>query len=386
MLHEARANCGLFEPNLRRLLELILLSGLAGLRLTCAQESPPAEPEVAPIWDQSFDFHFGFGYTDNVLLADTTKRSTAFTVAGLDAALFRVSLHGPELSLFVSGEDRRFLGNVGVDKDETWIAVGKIQREVTSEWRIALSLQYLYQDQVFDVSATEAELLSIQLKGHGLKATPSVAHQLAGGYQLRMEWPVTRQFLAKPLDDYWEDGPRLTLEKTYGKRSTASVSYGYAERFYDERPRVDRAGASIAGTDLRLRRHELELADRHYWDDARNWRSETKLGFESNTDNGSKYFGYDRFRISEQLRYTGSKWNLQAGARVSFYNYTAQMADPPSGSRRHVMTLSWTLRTEINMTKSFQGFLELARDQNSSNRAANEYQAVTVSSGINWEF
>ena len=386
MIQASLKDDGLFGYVRWPLLEFLATALGLALVSTAAQEPAPSASTAAPIWDHSLEVHVGLGYTDNVLLAAAARQSTPFTIAGLDAALFRAALDGPEVSLFISGEDRRFLGDVGVGKDETWIAFGRIQRHPRAGWGAGLSLQYLYQDQVFDVSATETNLLSVQLKGHGLKGTPSLTKDLWENYELRLEWPVARQFLAEPLDDYWENAPRLTFERTYGHRSTAALSYTFAQRLYDSRPQTDRAGAAILGTDLRLQRHEFELADRHYWDVARHWRSETKLGLELNSDNGSGYWDFLRYRVSHQLRYTGPQWNLQASARLNYYRYDVQPADPPSSDHREVVSISMTLRGEKDLTKSAKGFLEISDEQNNSNRTANEYRALTVSGGLNWEF
>ena len=364
---------------------LFLVCWLARFSTVMAQDLGVILPAVEPLWDKSLEVHAGVGYTDNVLLASVAKQSSSFTVLGADAALFRVAATGPEFSLFLSGEDRRFSRSVGVDHDESWIAIGKLRQEFPGQTEAALSLQYLYQDQVFDISATETNLLSIQLRGHGLKGTPSVGFAFWEKYRIRLEWPISRQYLAKPLDDYWETGLRLTLEWNYGHRSSLSASSTYFGRQYDTRPQSARDGSPIAGTELHLQRHDLEVAQRHYWDAARRWRSDTKLGVEINRDPGSGYFSYDRFRISEQIRYAEGKWSLQAGARLSFYGYSIQRADPPEASQRHLLTLSITVRGEVRIRSKVKGFLDIVTDQNYSNRAANEYQALTISGGVNWE-
>jgi hypothetical protein len=338
------------------------------------------------LWDKSFNIRAGLGYKDNVLLSSITQKESFYAATGFDAMIFRLPVNGTQFYLFVTGDDYRYLQDAGTDKEQTLIALAKLQKSFSENWEAALALQYLYQNQVLDVSATEADLATVQLKGHSIKATPSLKRKLPQKFGLQLELPVNRQILREPLDDYWEGGPKLTLDREYGQRSSIALSYGFNERFYDDREQTDREGVPNEGTSLMFHQHDIELSNRHYWDKSRRWRSDTKFSFQLNEDNGTGFFDYYRYGLGEQLRYSAKSWNVQGGARAYLYDYKTQTVSSTDSSLRNLTSLSLTLRAEKNLIKSLKVYGQFEHEQSLSNRSANEYRANSVLTGLDWEF
>jgi hypothetical protein len=372
------------------------LPGWAGLRLaalswifasvvTAPGASPPKLTEESLLWDNSLNLRGGFGFKDNVLLSPRLNQSSAFGAFGFDAMLLRLPINGPQFYVFLSGDDYRYLENVGVDKEQTFIATSKLQLQAGQTWETGLELQYIFQNQVFDVSTTESDLTTIRLKGHGIKTTPFAARKLSETWRLQLDFPVTRQYLLEPLDDYWDLGPKLILEHRYGHRSTLAFGYGLVWRTYDRRSQTDAGGALLPGTSLDFRTHQLEVVDRHHWDEKRRWRSDTKLGFERNADNGSGFFDYHRYQLTEQLRYTTDSWMLRGQVRFNYYDYGVQRVDPASTDNRHLTTLTASVRLERKLLKKLRLFAEYEHERNLSNRESNEYSANMVLGGLDWE-
>ncbi|MBI4661795.1 MAG: hypothetical protein HY735_23480 [Verrucomicrobia bacterium] len=341
--------------------------------------------EESLLWDKSLNLRGGFGFKDNVLLSPTKHESGAFGALGFDAMLLRLPIDGPQFYVFLSGDDYRYLNEVGVDKEQILVATSQLQFEVGTAWETGLELQYVFQNQVFDVSATETELTTLRLKGHGIKTTPFLARKLSENWRLQSHIPATRQFLLEPLDDYWEAGPKLSLERQYGRRSSLSFGYEFGRRMYDRREQVDRRGAIVPESSLDFEIHEWEFVDRHYWDQQRRWRSDTKLAFELNVDNGSGFFDYHRYQLSEQLRYSSETWMLRGQVRVNYYDYQVQTVDRGGAARRELTTFTVTVRGERQLWKKMKLFAEYEHERNLSNRASNEYAANMVVGGIDWE-
>jgi hypothetical protein len=363
---------------------------VAVLRIIAIDLHAEAEPTNSPphisVWDKSFNIRAGFGFKDNVLLSEVNKRDSAFVLSGFDAMLLRLPIDGPQVLLFVSGDDQRYLSDVSVNKEQSLIALSRIQKEFAGQWEAGLALEYFYQDQVFDVSATEADLSTLQLQAHSLKANPSLERKFAEHYHLKLELPITRQYLRKPLDDYWEGGPKLTFQRDYGNRSSAWVSYEFSERLYDERHETDDLGNDIPGTSLKFQQHEFELGSRHFWDEKRRWRTETKVAYELNLDSGDGFFDYHRYQGSEQLRYTAATWMVRGQAKVNYYDYHIQPVTAGDSETRHYATLGFNLRGEKNLTKALKLYAEYDFEQALSNRETHEYEANTVLGGLDWEF
>lgn len=366
--------------------------GCASLTILWAWGSPKAFAqetnlvEATQIWDQTFNLRAGVGFKDNVVLSPNNRQDSPFLATGFDAMFIRLPIDGPQFLFFVTGDDYRYLRDVSVDKEQSLVAIAKLQKEFAAAWEAGVSLEYFYQDQVFDVSATEADLTTVRLKAHAIRTVPTLQRKLGDHYRLRLEFPAARQYLKEPLDDYWEGGPKLVFERDYGRRSLLFATYQYEQRFYDDREETDSTGAAIPGTSLQFEQHEFEMGNRHYWDEKRRWRTDSKIGLELNRDSGSGYFDYERYQFSQQLRYTAETWMVRGQAKVTYYDYALQTVEPDSSETREFTTLGFLLRAEKNFTKSLKLYAEYDYEQALSNRPLHEYHANTVLAGIDWEF
>ncbi|MEK7676130.1 MAG: hypothetical protein AAB676_09900 [Verrucomicrobiota bacterium] len=343
-------------------------------------------PPTTAFWDKVFNVRVGMGYRDNVLLSHFNPEGSAFVSSRLEALFWRLPVDATEFLFFVSGDDLRYLSGGQVDKEQSLISQAKLTRYLAHGWQGGLSLDYSYQNQVIDVSATEADVAAVQLQGHGLTIRPSLKKSFEKSFYLELEGPATRQYLRQPLDDYWEAGPRLTLGRPYGQRSELALSYGWTRRWYDDRWQSATDGTRIPGTLLEFQSHETELAWRHHWDEKRRWRTVTKLGFELNEDNGSGYFDYTRRWLSQQILYQASSWELSGEVKVGRYDFEVQTVGAADSARRSKTDVTFALRGEKSLLSSLKLFAQFEHERSLSNEASYEYTLNTVSGGVDWEF
>lgn len=362
---------------------ILLVAGGPGVSSTWGGDADVSTERL--LWDKSLNLRAGLGFKDNVLLGSANRRDSLYVATGLDAMLLRLPVNGPEFYLFLTGDDYRYLKDVEVDSEQTFAAISRVRMQLGPNWQAALGLQYFYQNQVLDVSTTEAELTTIPLTGHNIKLSPAITRKLTERDQLELEVALSRQFLEKPLDHYWEGGPKLAWEHTYGRKSAILLNYAFRQRFFDERQQTDRRGVPQPNSSLEFTQHQIELADRHYWDEKRRWRTETKAGLELTLDNGAGFFDYNRYQLSQQLRYTAESWMVRSSVRFNYYDYPVQLAAANSSEQRHLTTINWTVRGEKNLTKSLKWFAEFEHEQNLSNRTATGYHANSVVTGLDWE-
>src|SRR5690606_28511475 len=151
-------------------------------------------------------------------------------------------------------------------------------------WKGGTELEYFYLDQVVDVSATENIFRSLPVRSHSIVAAPYVSRELPWQSLLKLEMKVARQYYNEPLDDYWEFGPELTLEKEYGHGSDVSLTYAFRQRDYDTREQLGLDFFSLPETALKFSQHEAELTVSHHWGEEERWRSRLRLGYELNQD------------------------------------------------------------------------------------------------------
>jgi hypothetical protein len=293
---------------------------------------------------------------------------------------------GTQVLLLVNAEDIRFFNSDGPDKEQTVVALASVEKDFGRLWKAGLAVQYLYQDLVFDVSTTEIDLKGVKVQAHGVTARPSVRRELGSELAVELESSLTRQSFIAPLDDYWEGGPKLTLEHEYKPAGKISLSYEFLWRDYETRTARTIAGDPLAGVSLSFMRQDWQLAWQHRWDRKQRWRTTTRLGFGRNTDSGSGYFDYNRYRVSQQLRYVTGLWEAKVQFRFDHYYFPVQTAVAPEPTRRTQDRIGVSLLGERKLGKSWKLYVQFDHEQSLSNRPREDYFVNTVSLGVDWAF
>ena len=340
-------------------------------------------------WDKSIEARTGVGYKDNVLLRHDNPAGSPFVASGLELSVIRLPLDGLRFYFFLNAEDLRYWHQVGVDKEETVLVDSEARKDLDEHWKIGAGLQYAYLNQVLDVSTIESGLSTAQVQGHGLTLRPFLRNELGTGTWLQFELPITRQFLKSPLDNYWQYGAKFILGQDFGRQSELTLSYTTSTLLYDTRVQFGAGGFEIPGAPLELSQYKAELAWQHHWDAARHWRSTTKLLFDYNQDNGSGFFNYYQYEVSEQLRYQNAGWEIRAKAGAAYYHFPVQTANltnvlnAPSLSKT---TAFVNLRVERKIATFLKVFAEYENEHSLSNDPFDRYRVNTVSGGLEWLF
>jgi hypothetical protein len=319
------------------------------------------------------------------LLSSTGAQASAFWQSGLEAMLFRLPTRGWQFNFFVSAEDYRYFNAPSVDSEQVVMALAQVTKDLGRKWKSTLGMNYLYQNQVFDFSATYTNTGIGQVIGHTLAPRWNLRKQL-GVFWVEAQFGATRQLLEEPLDSYWQLGPRATVGLTYGHGSELSLSYQWTHLAYDTREDVDANGAAIPGTSLTLEAQPIELILTHEWDEKRRWQTATVLGFENNQDNGSGFYDYQQYRLAQQVRFKTSSWEIAARARVSYNDYETQTVSATDPSRRHRLLVTAGLRAERKLSEHWRIHASYYYEQSFSDLDFDQYQANTVMGGVTAEF
>jgi hypothetical protein len=341
---------------------------------------------LLPTWTRFVTFKTGAGYKDNVLFSEFNREPSPFVATGLEFFGARLPEGGRELNFFLSAEDTRYLAGVDVDSEQLVFSQVQLKQEIDSKFRADLGLEYLYQNQVVDVSVTEANLDIVQVRGHALEARPGLHFEFEEDWSADLELPVHRQFFQEPLDGYWESGPKFLLKRTYGHQSEIQVSYEYGHRDYDHDENLTLEGQPIPRSSRAFHVQEARLAWRHYWDAGRRWRSSTRLSWKRNQDNGSGYFDFNRYQASHQFRFKNKLWDCSAEGRISFYDYDSQTVSPTDLERRRRTEVAFRVRAERKLTHYLRAYAEYERERVASNIDGEAYTVNVAGGGLLWEF
>jgi len=359
---------------------LLIVLCNAGLRAEDADEIDTT------IWDKSINLRGAIGYKDNVILSRNNREGSAFWQTEAEVMAFRIDAEqGLTLTLFASGEDRRYFSADSIDHEQSLVTQAKVDWDFKPDWQTGLSLTYSYLNAVFDASATEDIFETLLVKSHRISLAPYISRDLPWNSTLEFQFNIERQFFNEPLDDYWEYSPQVSWKKRYGNRSDVTLSYTLHDRPYDTREALTLQFERIPNTTVEYLQHELESTWNHSWDTNRYWRTRTRLGVVFNQDNGDGFFDYTRYRFSERFGYYRKKWQAVIEGKVLYYDYARQVVFGTSDVRQF-----WEyvvgVRAERNLLRKLKVFLESEHEWLNSNVPIDEYQVNTVMTGVDWEF
>ena len=361
----------------------VVVAFLLGASSACAQKA--LDLETIPVWYRSLSLHGGFGYKDNVLLSNFAPRQSAFGTAGFDLLLWRLPTRGWQFNFFLTGEDVRYVKSVGVGAEQMAVGMAQLSKTFGDGWKATLPLQYVYLNQVFDLSATEKTNVIGKVLGHTLSLRPSLRKDI-GDHWIELEVEGARQYFAKPLDDFSRPGAKITLGRNYGHGSAMSFIFQTSRIFYDNRLQTALDGSDLAGTSLRLQSHVAELSLDHRWDEKKRWSTLTRMGIEWDEDNASGFYDYGFYRLSQQIAFRAETWQISAQIKVGYYDYSMQRVGAANGAVRNKTSVTFNVHAEKHLTRTLKVFANFDRDRSVSNMPFDNYVANTMSAGIDWEF
>jgi hypothetical protein len=346
-----------------------------------------AEPEELPTldmpdlgslaWDGELSLRTWAGYNDNPQLSSLNAAGSAFVAGGGDLLLYRLPIDGWEATFFGLVEHVAFL-NEDIQPETIGVVDARVKRIWESGWSAGVGLDYIFLRQVFDASELEGVPLIVRAEGHALTLRPVVERRFGSKWRGELEWEVGRQWLAAPLDSFWDLSPRLSAVRTIGPEAEAGASYRFRGRFFDTRSPRDADGMPLSGS-LRFTQHEMELFWRQAWDDDRRWRTTLRGGFVRSVDNGEGFYDYERFHLAALLRYTAPQWEVRGEARLRWYLYPVQSVD---GNARRRSDVTFSVRGEWKVRPGLRLFGDYAFESSDENERAADYRVQSISAGI----
>lgn len=335
------------------------------------------------IWSTTASLRVGGGYRDNVQLSSVRPVAAGFLSAGGDFTLSRAPVDGTGLTLFGTGDYTLFVEAPQADSETLVMLQAELQHTLDAAWAVGWRAQYVFLDQVFDVSATEADLATVTARGHRVAGMPSVTRALGRGWALTAEAEGSGQWFAAPLDDYYALAPAATLTYALGRRGEVASTYRYDRRWYAERPPLAAEGSALPGR-LQFESHEADLRARVYWDSARHWSSRFRVGALLNRDNGGGYFDYTRYSASLQVRWRAAGWSALAELRGLRYQYDTRRVRGPETVQRRKEDWGLRLRAERELSRHWTLFAQWEREGSDDRLPSADYTAQTVWIGLEW--
>ncbi len=340
--------------------------------------------DVVSLSDMTYNLRSGIGVKDNVLYSNKDPVSRSYAVMGLDLTAFQIRSDEREFSAFLSADHEQYFESDPVDSESFVLAMIEYRYHLRDNWWIGLGSEYLYIDQLLDLSADD-DFNIVQATGHSFGVLPSIEKKLAGDWIVSLDVPWRRQYYKDPLDDYTEAAPELMLSYKTGQYSQLRLKANLEYRGYDSRTIHGALSPHQSSDILNFERLGFDLRYRHYLDHSRKWRSTTVLGFLNNKDNGDGYYNYDRFTAKQELLYKANSLQIRSGIGLSNYHYANQKDDEQNQLRRKRVVRA-EIRASYDVRDSLKVFSAYSFERSLSNSSYDNYRANNVSFGMEWEF
>lgn len=366
------------------------LAAWAGLRGSWADEGVGLDAansnaetlDLPGPWVWTLSLRTWGGYNDNPRLSAVNPTGSALVAGGGDFMVFRDGEEGHEANLFVSAEQVGYLEE-GIDPETLVIAQADYTRRWSSGWLAGASMEYLYLRQVYDASEVVGVPVVIPTRGHTWSFRPKAGHEWESGWSVEVAGDLTYQWLADPLDSYWDRGVDLTVTWEPGIRDRLQVNGGILRRSFEDR--LARAGdGELLDRVLAYDQAEVEALWSRVWDDRRRWRTTLRGGYRVSVDNGGGVFDYDRWGASVLVRHVAKRWEVRLDARARWYLYPGQVGgEMGSGSRRRT-DVTLTGRGEYEVWRNLRVFVQYTLEDSDENAEFADYRMNTVVGGLEY--
>jgi hypothetical protein len=178
----------------------------------------------------------------------------------------------------------------------------------------------------------------------------------------------------------------LTVGHSFGSASQLTLSYEPSWRFYDSDAALTVTGEPIPDSHRQRLLHNVRLAWRRDWDEAKHWRSNVTLGARVNQENGGGYSDYTGGSATAQLRYRTARWQASAEGRIAHYDYRNQTVSSTDPAMRRRTEWSAGFRVERQFGKHLAVAASYDHEETLSNDVWETYSVNTVAGSVQWEF
>lgn len=340
-----------------------------------------ALPEL-PSWTTVVDVSLAAGYRDNLLLSPTRPEKSALLAATAEIMALKVPVGDFDGYFYLDLSEMRYLDGANTDHERSAILAGEARWQPGTAFRGGWAFQAYHQDQVLDVSATEADLSVAQIRVTGLTTGP-VVRWSPGPLWVEAKAGVRRDTYREDLDGYDDVEGGAGLGYTWGHGSELSATVLGRRRDHDSREQFTVAGRPIAGTRLGTRQTDAQLEWVQDFDAEKRLRLTTTLARQWSRDNGSGYFDYDRDTARVRLAWRTADWEHDWEAEASRHVFPAQFVGigiNPDNRRKDEVRLAWSALRRLR--EDLAVFLAFEREQSRSNDDRSRFTVNTVRVGV----
>jgi hypothetical protein len=243
-------------------------------------------------------------------------------------------------------------------------------------------------NQVFDLSASDAERLTQRLAMKGALTTLAVRWKFRPNWALELKPGVQRERYHTGSDDNRQHSGRVRVTRTFRDgQIELGITGQAARRRYDRRVQYTAAGRPLFDTELIFAQREGEARLDVTWDKAQRWSTSTAASITTNEDNGSGYFDYRHRAVRQEITWTRAPWKVKASGRAGRYDYDVQTEgigiNPPQRLKEDFLG---RVRVERTWFKHVLLYFDWQWERSRSNDPLANYRVKTAAAGVDWSF
>ena len=331
-------------------------------------------PPPAP-WKLDLTARAGGGYKENVLFSAVREQNSAFSLAEVDAFLYRESDSPDQFYLYGFADQRHYFDLDRGDNEHLAVAEASWTRTFREPGAVNLRGTYSFIDQFFDASLSDTETDAIRLFQHDAGLRGHVEKEIAPRLTLRLGGGANRVDVRDLDDDYRRWRGLARLEYSCGPRGKAGVSLEHDRDDYAERPRRTATGEPLDGNAVAIAAETLTLYAQRNWDADRRWQTRLTLTGRWRDDDGGGYYDDRSWRASLLLRgpVAGCRW--EAGLYYGDTDYDVRPAIYGAVAGPHLYRSVWRTRFRLERDLGLHAslFAEVSHEDNDSNDPLDVY-------------
>ncbi len=338
-------------------------------------------------WERDINLRVSTGYSDNVLLASIFEQGSAFIGAEVELFTWRKPKKDKaNMHFYLDAQQIHYFDVEGIDNEYLIVSQGQLSKRLNDRMTVGGSLQANYIDQVYDISASSFELDTTTLKVGEIKFTPFFKIKNPNGYFSGVDFDLRRDFFEDTTFDFTEPSIEFHAGKRFKHGSIIRFNYAFAHRFFDTRVKRDTNGFPLPGTILEWNGHTVDVRWLQFLNKDKTFHIQSKWGVKWNSDNGTGYYDYSLYKISESFMFEKNKWEIAGEIAYKYYDYDIQTVSFDNLEGRYLSQTNILMKVERKINDKWEMFLEYNRERSRSNRLEDEYSANRVILGFDYLF
>ncbi len=334
-------------------------------------------------WDFSSNAKVGWGYSDNVLLATVNPQSGDYLHTELELFLLKFPDEKGEFFAFLNGRDLRYFDVDGADKDQILLIDAEWKRYLTDSLTGALEGQYIFLDQVLDLSLSDRDVSRerIQYNGYGIGGD-LLFSPLESNNKFSLETMALHEDFQEVLGENFLGRIELSWERPMWQDAKFKGELRSEIRDYDSRSARDAFGRPVDGPLLETKRNSATLDVTQGWGKEKFLSSSFQVKYSENRDNGSGYYDYDQWALEFSLDgdWEGIESRFSIGVDES--KFLIQRADRFSPEPREKIDYIAEFFVRKELWKRISVYLLGNYEESTSNVVEDEYNVFSASLGF----